>query len=232
MLDSDSRIIRAVIFDLDGTLADTFELIVRAWNAALAPLAGRTYSDAEVISRFGIPDPAMIRRELDELSRGSSGDAAVETYHACYEREHDRVKSFDGIDSMLQALRERKVPLGLCTGKGTRSARITLSALGWSQMFGAVVTGEDVVHQKPDPEPLRKAAAILGVAPGQCAFVGDSPADIGAGQAAGMLTVAAGWHPVYHEKIRAMKPDIWAQTPADVLAILSRTHAGRIGTPP
>jgi 2-phosphoglycolate phosphatase len=216
----ETRTIRAVIFDLDGTLADTFDLIVRAWNAALAPIAGRSYSDDEVISRFGIPDSAMIRRELDTFSRASCGDAAVETYHACYEREHGRVKPFQGIDSMLHALRERGVPLGLCTGKGTRSARITLSALGWSQIFGAIVTGEDVTRQKPDPQPLLKAAAILGVAPAQCAFVGDSPADIGAGQGAGMLTVAAGWHEVYHEKIRAMNPDVWAQTPADVLAIL------------
>jgi 2-phosphoglycolate phosphatase len=210
------KTIRAVIFDLDGTLADTFDLIVVAWNAALTPITGKTYSDADVISRFGIPDPAMIRAELD----GPAGDAAVEAYHVSYEKEHGIVKPFPGITEMLQSLRERNVPLALCTGKGIRSARITLKALGWSEMFNAVVTGEDVKEQKPAPEPLLMAAKTLAVSPHDCAFVGDSPADIGAGQAAGMLTVAAGWHDVYHEKIRAMKPDVWAEHPADVLNLL------------
>src|SRR4051812_11799345 len=93
------KTIRAVIFDLDGTLADTFDLIVVAWNAALTPITGKTYSDAAVISRFGTPAPAMIRAELD----GPAGDAAVEAYHVSYEKEHDIVKPFPGITEMLQS---------------------------------------------------------------------------------------------------------------------------------
>src|SRR5437762_4880383 len=112
-----SRRIQAVIFDLDGTLADTFDLIVGAWNHAVGPHTGKRYSSADVISRFGIPDSQMIRREL----AGDAGDAAVESYHAYYEREHGAiVKAFDGIDKMLAALRERQMPLGLMTGKGRR----------------------------------------------------------------------------------------------------------------
>jgi HAD superfamily hydrolase (TIGR01509 family) len=207
-----TRDVRAIIFDLDGTLADTFGLIVTAWNAALTPHTGKTYSEAEVISRFGIPDPAMIRAELG----GAEGDSAVEAYHACYERRHAIVQPFEGITEMLQSLRERNVPLGLCTGKGTRSAGITLAAMGWSHVFAAVVTGEDVTHQKPSPEPLLKAAAALGVPPRQCAYVGDAPADMTGARSAGMLSVAAGWHDVYREKLRAMRPDVWARTPSDV----------------
>jgi 2-phosphoglycolate phosphatase len=208
--------IRAIIFDLDGTLADTFPLIVSAWNAAISPHTGKTYSDAEVIARFGIPDPAMIRREIaPEL-----GDHAVEVYHQHYQREHEIVKPFDGIAQMLEALHRRAVPLGLMTGKGRRSAKITLQSLGWNDIFGAVVTGEDIEHQKPDPSGPLAASRMLNIPPAECAFVGDSPADIGAGKAAGMLTVAAGWHPVYHEEIRRLQPDVWANTPADVVAIV------------
>ena len=211
------RDIRAVIFDLDGTLADTFELIVRAWNVAVSPHTGRSYSDAEVISRFGIPDPQMIRRELP----GAAGDAADAVYHGCYEREHDKLaKKFDGVDDMLAALRERHVKVGLMTGKGHRSARITVNALGWSNTFDAIVTGEDVTHQKPDPQGPLLAAKKLGVDAAHCAFVGDSPADIGAGKNAKMLTVAAGWHPVYRDEIRKLKPDIWAEHPMDLLNLL------------
>src|SRR3954453_20277354 len=208
------RRILAIIFDLDGTLADTFPLIVRAWNAAIPPHTGRSYSDSEVISRFGIPDPQMIRRELP----GPAGEAADQVYHSCYQREHQHLaKKFAGVDQMLAALKERQIKLALMTGKGHRSATITVTALGWSNTFNAIVTGEDVTHQKPDPEGPLKAAQMLEVDPAHCAFVGDAPADIGAGKNAKMLTIAAGWHPVYRDEIRKLAPDVWAEHPMDVV---------------
>ncbi len=213
------RDIRAVIFDLDGTLADTFPLIVGAWNAGVGAITGKSYSDEEVISRFGIPDPQMIRREFggDE----TLGLRADEAYHAFYQREHAAtVKAFDGIDEMLSQLRRRNVPLGLMTGKGRRSARITVESLGWKEVFAAIVTGEDVKRQKPEPEGLQTVAARLDVPAQSCAFVGDSPADMGAGKNAGMVVVAAGWHPVYLDEIRAMKPDVWAEAPADIIRLI------------
>jgi 2-phosphoglycolate phosphatase len=210
--------VKAIIFDLDGTLADTFPLIVAAWNAAVTPHTGVTYSDADVISRFGIPDPQMIRRDLP----GELGDAADLSYHAYYVREHGRlVKAFDGIDAMLAELRRRRMPLGLMTGKGKRTARITVDALGWHDVFAAVVTGEDVREQKPDPEGALTAASTLGVVPEQCAFVGDSPADIGAAKNAGMVAVMAGWHDVYHDEVRKLEPDIWVEKPPDLIRALA-----------
>ena len=212
--------VKAVIFDLDGTLADTFALIVSAWNASVGRHTGKVYSEEEVISRFGIPDPQMIRRELTGVA-GAACDEVVEIYHGHYADRHaDVVTPFEGIDELLRELGQRQVPLGLMTGKGRRSAAITLQALGWSQIFAAVVTGDDVERQKPDPDGPLAVAGKLDIPAGQCAFVGDSPADIGAGKAAGMITVAAGWHPVYREKIRQMEPTFWAQTPADVLRVV------------
>jgi HAD superfamily hydrolase (TIGR01509 family) len=209
--------VRAIIFDLDGTLADTFAMIVAAWNHAVGPHTGRTYSEAEVIARFGIPDSQMIRRELP----GDAGELAVEVYHTYYAANHGGVKTFDGIDDLLAELRRRRVPLGVMTGKGRRTATITLEALGLADTFAAVVTGDDVKRQKPQPDGPLEAARRLGVEPAACAFVGDSPADVGAGKAAGMLMVAAGWHAVYAEKVRRMGPDVWANTPADVLKLLA-----------
>jgi phosphoglycolate phosphatase-like HAD superfamily hydrolase len=141
---------RAVIFDMDGTLADTFPLVVAAWNAALSGHAGRQFAAAEVIARFGIPDPAMIRREIP----AHLGDEAVEVYHLHYERRHaELARAFDGVTEMLAAIKARGLPTGVMTGKGKRSATITLAALGWDgctgrRMFDAVVTGEDVARQK------------------------------------------------------------------------------------
>jgi pyrophosphatase PpaX len=212
--------VRAIIFDMDGTLADTFPLIVSAWNAAITPLTGITYSEQDVISRFGIPDPQMIRRELQSKG-GAACEQAIEMYHAHYERRHrETVRPFEGITEMLEALRRRGVPMGMMTGKGRRSARITLECLGWSGVFDSVVTGDDVPEQKPDPSGPLAVARALDVPAAECAFVGDSPADIGAGQAAGMVTVAAAWHPVYLDEIRRMKPDVWAATPAEILRLI------------
>jgi 2-phosphoglycolate phosphatase len=213
---------KAVIFDLDGTLADTFPLIVSAWNAAVSPHTGRAYSADEVISRFGIPDPAMIKRELP----GKAGDEAVEVYHQHYESQHDGVCAFDGVDEMLEALQRCGMPMALVTGKGRRSAGITVRKLGWSDVFRVIVTGEDVEHQKPAPEGLLRVARELKLQPGDCVFVGDSPADMGAGKAAKMRIVAAGWHSHYAEKIRAMHPDAWAEKPADLLELCSIRGTG------
>ena len=211
---------RAIIFDLDGTLADTFPLIVAAWNAAVTPHTGLSYADADVIARFGIPDPQMIRRELADRG-GAACEQAIELYHQHYEQRHaETVKPFDGITGMLEALRRRDVPLGVMTGKGRRSARITLDCLGWSPLFQSVVTGDDVMEQKPHPSGPLAVARALRVPPDKCAFVGDSPADIGAGKNAAMITVAAGWHPVYLDEIRAMRPDVWAETPTDVVRLI------------
>jgi 2-phosphoglycolate phosphatase len=214
---SAKRRVSAVIFDLDGTLADTFPMIMGAFNAAVSPHTGKTYSDTEIISRFGIPDPAMLRRELPQ----AAWEEAVEVYHRHYEREHGKVKKFAGVEEMLAQLKQRGIKMGLMTGKGRRSADITVRLLGWAKLFDAVVTGEDVKEQKPAPEGVLLAAKMMGVSPTDCAFIGDSPADVGAGQNAGMVTVVAGWHPVYLEEVRKMGPDVWAEKPSDVVALVS-----------
>jgi len=210
-----SREIKALIFDLDGTLADTFPIIVSAWNAAVREPMGREYAAEEVISRFGVPDRAMLERELPHTEL----DQALEIYYRHYEDEHDIVKPFQGITELLHELRQRGVPLGVMTGKGRHTAAITTAKLGWTELFGSIVTGEDVVGQKPEPDGPLLAAQQLGIESEYCAYIGDSPADIGAGKAAGMLDIVAGWDTIYTEKLQPLQPSHWANTPADVLEI-------------
>jgi phosphoglycolate phosphatase-like HAD superfamily hydrolase len=84
------------------------------------------------------------------------------------------------------------------------------------------VTGDDVGHQKPHPEGVLRVARELSIAPNRCVFVGDSPADLGAGLDAKMFSVVAGWHPWYHDELREHKPDLWAQTPLELRDFLVR----------
>jgi HAD superfamily hydrolase (TIGR01509 family) len=206
------RRIGAVIFDLDGTLADTIPLIVASFNAAVGPVAGREFTRAEVIARFGPPDSGMLLNEV-----GAAKWAAVsEAYHAHYEAHHGGVEVFDGVREMLHAIGGAGLAMGAMTGKGRRTADITLREFGWEGLFGAVITGDEAVRPKPAPDGPVEVARLLGVEAGRCAFVGDSPADMKAGRAAGMVTIAAGWHSVYRERVRALAPDVWARYPAEV----------------
>ena len=211
--------LRAVIFDFDGTLLDTFPAIAAGWNAAMTPLFGRTYSDAEVVSHFGPPDEGMIALELAGYSR-EVYEAAVERYFAAFEEAERGIAAFPGIVPLLDALTARGVPLGVMTGKGRRAADITFARLGWEARFVTLVTGDDVERAKPAPDGVLLAAREMGFAPQECAYVGDSPADIGAARAAGMTAIVAGWHGFFRAELEPLEPDFWAHSPGELGAWL------------
>ena len=207
---------KAVLFDLDGTLADTFPLIVAAWNAAVSPHTGLAYTAAEVVSRFGIPDVAMIRRELP----GVASEQAVQAFLSYYEAQHDAIRLFEGISDLLGLLNRSATRLAIVTGKGGRCTAITVRKLNWEPLFDAVVHGEDTPYQKPHPEPLLLACRRLGVEPSTCIFVGDSPADVRAARAAGMPSIAATWDSPFADQAIRAEPDFIATTPGEVGRLL------------
>jgi pyrophosphatase PpaX len=206
----------AVIFDFDGTLVDTIPLIVDSWNAAVREPLGRTFSPQEVISLFGVPEPEMLRRALP----ASRWQSAVEAYYRHYEAKHDDVKPFPGISELLQQITNAGIPIGVMTGKARITADISLRALNWTKLFRSVITGDEVREQKPHPEGVIKVAHEIGVTPSRCIFVGDSPVDIAAGRAAGMMTAAAAWHSHYLDELRKAGADVFCERPSDVARAL------------
>ena len=209
-----------MIFDFDGTLLDTFPAIAAAWNAAMTPIFHQHYSDSEVVAHFGPPDEGMIAQQLAGHPR-EVYDQAVARYFARFEQADRDIAVFDGVLLLLDALAARGVPLGIMTGKGRRAAEITLNRIGWKTRFGTIITGDDA-RAKPDPQGVLIAARELGIAPQSCAYIGDSPADIGAARAAKMTAVVAGWHGFYRAELEPLKPDYWAQSPADLNQWLER----------
>lgn len=209
--------LRAVIFDLDGTLAGTFPLIIASWNASVGEATGRVWPRDEILSRFGTPEEMMIRRELGE----PAWRAAYKKFHAFYEANHHQAVIFDGIPEVLAALKAMGLKLGVATGKGALSAGIAVRLWGWQTVFEAVVNGSDVAAQKPAPDMLLLAARRLNAEPRHCVMIGDSPVDVKAGRAAGMRTIAAAWHTAYAEELQAARPDFTAARPQDLLPVLT-----------
>jgi len=214
----------AVLFDLDGTLIDSIPLIVESMRHAFAGRA-RAPTDAEWVARIGTPLDGMIRAWAED-----EADAAwlKERYKEHQWAHHDAmVKPFPGVPELLRALEARGVAMAVVTSKLEASARRSLAHLGLERYFRAVVGLESTDRHKPDPAPVRHALARLGAAPGGAAFVGDSPHDVRAGNAAGVATVATLWGPFSREALAEAGPSAWANEVADVLPVLDRLAGER-----
>lgn len=186
--------IRAVLFDLDGTLIDSAPDLAGAANrlreqrglphvpyAQLRPLVG-TGARGMIGGAFGI----------------GPGDAEFETlrdeFLAIYERSLlQQTAVFTEMVPVLQALEAAGLPWGVVTNKAERFTHPVVRGLGLDQRAGAVVCGDTTPHAKPHPAPLLEAARRIGMAPEACVYVGDDLRDVQAGRAAGMATLAAAW---------------------------------------
>jgi len=164
--------LKAVIFDMDGTLGDTLALILRCFKETIEPILGRTVSDDELMATFGPSEEATINALIPEHF-----DEGMSTYHRLYQMYHSEYpKPFDGIPEILRYIKEKNRRLGLVTGKGPAGTQITLRMYGMQNMFDAIETG---IPEKPNkPACLRRMLDKFGIAPDEAVYVGDAPSDI------------------------------------------------------
>ncbi len=198
---------KAIIFDLDGTLGNTLPLCIAAFKQSIEPLAGRVLSDEEIVATFGPSEEGTISALIpDHYDRG------VEDYIAHYRELHRMCPApFDGIVDILEHLKSRGVRIALVTGKGGRSADITLEAFGIGHYFEAVETGSPLGPRKV--EGIAGVLERLGVAPEEAVYVGDSPSDVTSSREARVSVVAAAWAETAEpEKLSAMNPDELCRT--------------------
>ena len=203
-----------LIFDLDGTLADTLPLIYEAFNDAFEPVTGKQMTPEEIRGLFGPPDNYVIRGALDPEHH----EAAIDRYVSTYERRHrDLVELFDGMDRLLANLHEQGVKLAVVTGKSRNTALMTLDILGVLERFDVVYAGDDVERQKPDPMALVLALSDLAHNDrASAAMIGDSAADVIAGKGAGITTIGVLWGSPDHSELLAAGPDIVCGSVADL----------------
>ena len=184
--------VRAVLFDLDGTLIDSAPDLAGAANAlrekrGLVPLALERYR-----AHTGSGARGMLRVAFDiEPGHDAFDDLKRQFFTEYQERLTLQTGLFDGVDRLIGALLEAGLPWGVVTNKGTRFTEPLTQAIPLFASAGAVISGDTTPHTKPHPAPLLEAARRLGLPPSDCLYVGDDLRDIQAGRSAGMRTVAA-----------------------------------------
>ena len=207
--------VRCIIFDLDGTLVDTTELILHSFRESFR-LAGITApSDGELLAQIGRP---LVRQMADLDPAGA--DRLVALYQQCYEESHDRLaRSFPGVREALEGLAGRRYRLGIATSKRDYTTAQALEFFGMAEFFEVVITASDTEKHKPDPEPLHEAMRRLGAGAGEVTYIGDSPHDLKCAHAAGVPAGAVGWSPFDREVLTAEVPDYWVTEPASLLEL-------------
>jgi pyrophosphatase PpaX len=215
---STTRPIRGILFDFDGTLADTTELFRRAFRHTLQTHSGSVPPEPEWVPRFGLPLP----RQLGHYSECPTLLAAmVETFRG-YQNDHigELLTPFPAAVRAVVELRVRSVRMGVVTSKHRPGVVRGIELCGLSDHLPEIVTAEDVPRGKPHPDSVLHAMQRLGLEPSETIFVGDSPYDMAAGRAAGTRTAAALWGPFPRGVLEAEAPDYLLQDPEELLGLV------------
>ncbi|GAB4057699.1 HAD-IA family hydrolase [Uliginosibacterium sediminicola] len=215
--------ILCVLFDLDGTLADTAPDLAGALNRTrledglpalpLSQLRPLTSQGVRGLLRAGYgisPDDARYAALADRVLQHYSANICVDT------------QLFAGMPALLAELEARGLPWGIVTNKHTRFTTPLVAAMQLNQRAACVVSGDTTAKAKPAPEPLLHAAALCAIAPERCIYLGDDERDIIAAKAAGMHSVAVRWGYIGEDKpIEAWNADYTIEQPLDLLDYLS-----------
>ncbi len=208
-----------VIFDLDGTLIDSRGDIVRACRGMLADL-GRPSLPSEVIASFvGDGARVLVERALGGDVDGALVERGIELFLHHYEADPVReTVLLPGVAETLDALEGH--PLAVCTNKPRRTTLPVLRGLDLERRFRVVVAGGDTAEKKPDPAPILRACALLGVAPSEAWMIGDGPQDVLGARAAGVRSVGVKGGILDLERLLAAEPDFLLESMAELPPLL------------
>ncbi len=179
--------IRGMIFDLDGTLADTLPVCFAAFREVFRNYLGIDYNDQEVRAMFGPSEAGILRDRIPERS-----EEALADYLGAYERHHRGCpEPFPGIREILERLGRHGVRLAVVTGKGEGSTAISLQALGLDDLFDPVKAGAEGGGIKP--QAMREVLGAWGISPAQAVSIGDARPDVDSAKQVGLAPLAAAW---------------------------------------
>ena len=215
--------IKAVLFDLDGTLIDSAPDLAGAANDMRKARGLPPHPLAHFRPMVGSGARGMVGRAF-EVGPADPQFAALrdEFLHRYEARMTQQTHIFSEMLPLLEALGVHALPWGIVTNKASRFAEPLVRALGLHERAAALVCGDTTPHSKPHPEPLLEAARRLRVEAAHCAYVGDDLRDVQAGKAAGMVTIAVAWGYLgLGEAIEAWGADHVVRTPQQLLQLLA-----------
>jgi pyrophosphatase PpaX len=199
-------LLSAALFDFDGTLVDTTEMIHQGMRHAASTVLGRDDIPREtLLANVGQPLPRQM-----EIIDAEKSEFLLEAYRQHHEENHDAlIQEFPGIEASLSRLRSAGVKVAVVTSKRQISVEMALKNFpGLRNVVDRFVTLEDTTEHKPHPEPLLRGLELLGGVPkDEAAYVGDSPFDVEAAKAAGLTSVAVSWGAFSEERLREAEPD-------------------------
>ena len=213
-----SRRLPTVLFDLDGTLIDSIELILNSARYAFEKLERDCPTDEEWLAGVGIPLVTMFRRYARDEADCAALIAAYREYQLAH---HDRLtRCYDQVGETVEILRLRGHDIGIVTSKSEALALRGLAHVGLARHMDTIVGCDSSTKHKPDPEPVRIALHRLDASPEDAIFVGDSVHDVLAGNAAGVHTAAALWGAFKRADLEPGEPNAWLENVSDLVTLL------------
>jgi pyrophosphatase PpaX len=213
-----NRQITTVLFDFDGTLIDTNEVIIQSFQYTFRKVLGEEKPLEEIVKNFGEPLAVTMEKMLDIPPEEAM--AIYREYH--YEKFDDLIEIFPGMLELIRVLKERGYKLGIVTSRLRHTTMKGLEKYGLEDYFDYVLTADDTDRHKPDPTPIVMTLEKLGSKPEEAIMVGDSMFDILCAHNAGVESILVGWAIAVteDEKKGPNKPTYIAERAEDILAII------------
>ena len=208
---------KGLIFDIDGTLTSTNQLIFNTFNFIASKYLNKTFTDTEIISFFGPTEDVILMEWCNE-----DYEAAREDYYSYYRSNHNIAKLYPGIIELLDYLKNQNILLSIFTGKGRQASIITLEELGINEYFDMIVTGDDVNNHKPSSEGITKFISNYNLNKDDVLMIGDSPGDVKASKEAGVKIASAMWDSYAADKVRDLDSDHYFNTVQELKEFLMK----------
>ncbi|WP_085521307.1 pyrophosphatase PpaX [Tuberibacillus sp. Marseille-P3662] len=209
-----------LLFDLDGTLINTNELIIASFTYTLDRFCPGQFTRQDIVGFIGEPLEDSFKKVSPE-----SADEMVQVYRKHNIQHHDDlVTEFPNVYETIRTLSEKGYPIGIVTTKRRKTVDMGLKLTGLDAFFDVIVTMDDVNHAKPDSEPIDLALKQLGSSQACVYMIGDSPHDIQAGKHAGVNTIGVSWSVKGRDVISDQSPDYLIDDMYEILEIV-RPHA-------
>ena len=214
----DFSVVRALIFDLDGTLIDSKQDLIRSVNAMLEEMGREKLHEDTISGYIGHGAPKLVARALGNGAAEKEREQALRFFLAHYEAHKlDSTRPYPGVAEALEELRE--FPMAVLTNKPVRVSRRIVEGLGLEKYFRVLYGGNSFDTKKPDPLGARKILEELGAAAGETMLVGDSEVDVQTARNAGTLTAAVNYGFGTHDRV-AYPADVYLERLTDLAPLL------------